>query len=1051
MKLAKLVLVISCLFSVAMLLGQSDLILSSGQEYSYKKDAYEKVNKMATSLEGDILAVGTTIGKNGKNSNGLFMKIAPETFKSKLWKSIGDNNSNEVFNSVIQNFDGTITIVGYKESKSKSEKVGMVLLLKPDGTVLNSKYFDKIGESAVLVDVGINEEGEVLAVGTSYTGRRRDVWTVPIIGGEIGEGKILNSNRGTLDNVHSVVGGEGNSFVLAGRTGEDNVSNESALWVFKINSGGRNLWTRPAYFNNEGIQKGFGITRSKVNGGYAVVGSSTSGIYGEEDIWMIKISETGKKEWDAYYGGTGKDEGKAIIELSEGGYAILAETKSHKTKASFSTIEIILTNNKGQKRDGKYQSIFNATEDNKAHSLIELFDGESFVLSGSSVSRKSEYRPLPFLGLFTYRLQAPGNSGFIDLTYDDIEGSGRSRLLSVTATKFFDANQNGTLDVNERGFFKLTLSNSSTKNLYRVKAAVTSTDHSPNLEYLKNISLGTLVAGQQKDIIIPILANGVLPETMDLSIDVETEGFKIFNSRANLSSYTPTPPKLVISSHSFSPAVNPKPGETIQLLLELTNIGQMTSPVVRANFNLPDYVKAQGDAYVKILGTTPNEKQMVSFYFTYTPEMRADNIKIDFSINPIGGLEAIEETFELRIDQTSLRTPERKQDEIYWVTPDPDNFNYGTVDVSEDQIELKVIALSSGELAKKNFSIRKNGKRAQGQKMGESNLSQPSKSAGRFRRTYSTTTRLEPGLNEIEIIYEDEFSGEVIAQSQPLLVNYIPKENPNLYVLSIGIQHDDLKYTTKDAEDFAKIYYGLKSNTKGKGFSKIDVKLLVDEDDTKLLNIRKEFQRLESWGVKDGDLVVIFLSTHGKVLKNGNYVLVPSDYDPIFPDVTSVDFKQDIIKPLRSLDGNKLVFVDACHSGIVGGRDMKDKAASKVVNDLIRSTSGMEIFASCSDEEYSYEDDNWTNGAFTKSIIEAFRNETVEINGKFVNADVFGDNEETFEKEMRSDGVITIEELKLYLEQRVPYIVRKVKGKPQHPTNKSDEHLDRNTGIFMVY
>jgi uncharacterized caspase-like protein len=200
--------------------------------------------------------------------------------------------------------------------------------------------------------------------------------------------------------------------------------------------------------------------------------------------------------------------------------------------------------------------------------------------------------------------------------------------------------------------------------------------------------------------------------------------------------------------------------------------------------------------------------------------------------------------------------------------------------------------------------------------------------------------------------------------------------------------------------------------------------------------------------IKDNDLVVVFISSHGKVLDGNRYVLLPSDYNAQYEEVTTIDFNEDILKRLRSVDGNKLLFIDACHSGSAGSRSFSDAAASKMMNDLISATAGMEIFASCGDNEYSYEDPAWGNGAFTKAILEAFRNEPVDIDGKTLQADVFTEVNGT--KDHGSDGVITIEELKLFVQQRVPNLVKSAKKRPQNPINKSTDLLPDDMGIYLV-
>src|ERR1019366_5012276 len=66
------------------------------------------------------------------------------------------------------------------------------------------------------------------------------------------------------------------------------------------------------------------------DGGFAVVGSTSSnnnsgevkGHHGGEDVWVLKLDATGDTEWEKCLGGTGTDYGYAIIQTTDGGYAV---------------------------------------------------------------------------------------------------------------------------------------------------------------------------------------------------------------------------------------------------------------------------------------------------------------------------------------------------------------------------------------------------------------------------------------------------------------------------------------------------------------------------------------------------------------------------------------------------------------------------------------------------------------------------------------------------------------------------------------------------------
>ena len=1045
--------------------AQSEVELLRGWEYQSESGTQEKFNKVITSMDGTLIAVGEASQSGNQNVDGLFVVIDPESGERLFGAEFG-GAGHDAFSSVVQNHDGTFTLVGYKEAGRRGGKQAWILSVDLYGEVLLDEVLsDGDMESSEFVDVAVNREGDMLATGMDYYKTGQSAWVLPLQNSPIFDKTLIGGM--TNPRVNAVTAGEDGHFVLVGNTFSPHKAIPNLAWAIKMDRKGLEIWDAPVYLDSKSRKFPLDITSAPLAGGYAITGYVEDGRSGKEDIWLATIDENGEGEQDYYFGGKDSDIGVAVIELSEGGYAISGHTKSHLEKAAHSVLNLIVTDEYGLALADKYQTIFAGTGDNLAHSIVELLNGEEIVICGSSVAEKGQGVPASFLGPFSYKLRDLDAYG-LDGTDEGRFGSNSEAPLTLSAVSFSDADGDQRLELSERGYFAVDLSNKTDQNLFDVRGKISADGDASGLDYWSDVMVGTLAAGKSKRMLIPVQALGASNESAKLNIDVAVAGVVKARAAASIGSLeegffdemdkgeTPSapPPQLSVSNFNFTPAVNPRPGQTVKLLLELINKGGSSSPVTSARFILPEGVQAASESTTtpRIAGIRPGETKTVTFYFTYEESYRGNNIRIEFETSRQGNMVPLNSFLNLPIQS---RGRADVPDEIFWVTPDPDEQMSRTIDVNDREIDLKVISLSTREQNKRNFAARVNGRRPQGQKMGESTLSPPTMTGDgrRSKRTYSTRIELEEGINEVEVVYlEDGTNGEVTSKSRTLTFRYIPRDKPNLHVLSIGIQHDDLDYTVKDAHDFADIYARLANNDHVSGFKKIEVMELTESSETAALNLRKAFENLKRWKIKDGDLLVIFISTHGKVVESGDYILVPSDFDPLFPNVTGLDFEEDVLKKLRMIDGNKLVFVDACHSGMVGTKSSSDDASSKVMNDLIRATSGLEIFASCSDSEYSYEDSSWNNGAFTKAILEAFNNEKVEIaDGEFTSADVYADNPLSRAKEEGKDGVITIGELREFLQLRVPYLVRKAKGKRQNPSNKTAEHIDENTGIFIVH
>ena len=116
----------------------------------------------------------------------------------------------------------------------------------------------------------------------------------------------------TMDGSHIVVG----TTDSYGAVGDD-------LWMFKVATDGSMAWNK--HYGGAGNESGFNVITT-TDGGYAVVGATTSYGAGEEDLWLIKTDSDGNMQWNKTFGGIYDDEGWMLLQTSDGGYMIAGLT-----------------------------------------------------------------------------------------------------------------------------------------------------------------------------------------------------------------------------------------------------------------------------------------------------------------------------------------------------------------------------------------------------------------------------------------------------------------------------------------------------------------------------------------------------------------------------------------------------------------------------------------------------------------------------------------------------------------------------------------------------
>jgi WD40 repeat protein len=250
-----------------------------------------------------------------------------------------------------------------------------------------------------------------------------------------------------------------------------------------------------------------------------------------------------------------------------------------------------------------------------------------------------------------------------------------------------------------------------------------------------------------------------------------------------------------------------------------------------------------------------------------------------------------------------------------------------------------------------------------------------------------------------------------------------------LYALVVGVgkfkdaKINPLDWAGKDARDFADAL----KRQQGKLYRKVEVKLLAEEeaDNASIIDGLTWLGRQ----VSQGDVGVVFLAGHGVTDPRGNYSYVP--YNARLEDVAGVALPtrassvpaSEIRQALRDLVGNALFFFDTCHAGGAAGITFRGAPdTNKLINEIAESANAI-VLASSTSGELSQERADWQHGAFTKALLEGLAGA----------ADA-----------MPKDGVVTIDELNLYVKERV----KELTGGLQHPVDLKPKEA-RNIAFAM--
>lgn len=139
-------------------------------------------------------------------------------------------------------------------------------------------------------------------------------------------------------------------------------------------------------------ERGYAVQQTS-DGGYVIVGSSTSYGAGGSDLWILKVDASGEFSWSKTYGGQGNDVGKDIVQTSDGGYIITGYTKSFSSGGDMD-LWLIKTDANGESclyNDGgtctqnssKWVKSFGTSGNDYGNSVQETSEGD-FIVAGKS-------------------------------------------------------------------------------------------------------------------------------------------------------------------------------------------------------------------------------------------------------------------------------------------------------------------------------------------------------------------------------------------------------------------------------------------------------------------------------------------------------------------------------------------------------------------------------------------------------------------------------------------------------------------------------------------
>lgn len=283
---------------------------------------------------------------------------------------------------------------------------------------------------------------------------------------------------------------------------------------------------------------------------------------------------------------------------------------------------------------------------------------------------------------------------------------------------------------------------------------------------------------------------------------------------------------------------------------------------------------------------------------------------------------------------------------------------------------------------------------------------------------------LANGKNKISAVVIDKNRTE----SSPAELNVIYDGEDaliDLFVFAIGInKYKNPKYKLNYAKNDAKTYMKTLISGADTIFNDIESFFISDEEANKQ-TIREQFGKITAQAGPE-DVFVFYYAGHGVMSmeeegRPSDFFMVTHDITNLYGDNALLFDKavsaRELMEFSRQIAAEKQLFIiDACQSGgAINTIARRGVGREKAIAQLARSTGTFFLTAS-QDIQYANESGNLKHGLFTYAILEA-------LEGKADGG--------------TKDHKVTVNEMKAYVEDRVPELSEKYHGSAQYPVSYS--------------
>ena len=269
-------------------------------------------------IDGGYIVVGETSG-----STDVYLLKTDQFGNEEWYQTIGGSEA-DIGNSVIQTIDGGFIIAGKTNSYGNGSYD--VYLIKTDeyGDTLWTKTFGGTDwDAGCCVQQSVDSGFIITGFTYSFGAGGQDVYLIKT--DSSGNEEWIQTFGGyNSDKGESVLQTTDGGYAIVGYTSTYGVG-EADVYLIKTDSMGNEEWFQT--FGGINTDVGYDI-KLTLDGGFIIAGFTTSFGVGENDVYLIKVDSVGNEEWQTTFGGNDWDDARCIQQTNDAGYIVCGYTQS---------------------------------------------------------------------------------------------------------------------------------------------------------------------------------------------------------------------------------------------------------------------------------------------------------------------------------------------------------------------------------------------------------------------------------------------------------------------------------------------------------------------------------------------------------------------------------------------------------------------------------------------------------------------------------------------------------------------------------------------------